>query len=303
MNAENFKALINQELKIEIVNIYLQEKNKELCFLRTLKPSEDNSVTLILSELDKLKKKSPKLYDLHRSSKEYFYFNYDEFIEFTEYKKIDRYFRSIPKVKIENCAEISEKIQYTVLEIFFTNREEILFLVPYTYNSFFKKVLLGKFKKEKFKLSNERQYILSFSPECILYKDELILTKNNSSIFNLKNYFENCLQKNRLLVEKVFSLDGNPFTNKNQLFYLTRGLRTGEFEKFSNFSSEKKKEKIELFQKKYKTRYKREVNVIYKNNQIQLNGMTAKDKEELIRLVTNRSALKILDEALTTSID
>ena len=120
----------------------------------------------------------------------------------------------------------------------------------------------------------------------------------------MKNIFKKCIDSNINLVSSVINITTRDDLNKEISILLGRGILNGELDKFNNFSDTDKSIKITEFKSKYKDKYHKQSNVIYSNEKIiNFHSLDATEKQEIIKLITNRSALKILDGVLTTSLD
>lgn len=306
MNGENFKTFVNQDFNIQDINIFLRLENEEIKQLKYTirdKQQEQEMQKAIKDELKILASKTPKLYDAYREKDEFFYLNVNEVGEIKELSNINKCLTS--KNNIESCSSYPGKIKYIIVEIL-TENKKFMFLTYYNYNQFFKKKIMGMWFNKGFlveKNANEN-IIINLMPEVIIFDDEIIFTSTNIRVFDISNVFQNCINKNLILVNEVFKINEIDKVNKKQLTYLSRGIFNGNLEKFKNLSVDNKKQLLTKFEKKYKEKYKEEVNIEYTNEVcIVFDKLTPKQKEEIIKYTTNRSAYKVLDEQLTTSID
>lgn len=305
MNGENFKNLVESDFIIDDINIFLRLETGDINQLKyTAKEEQKNKIKETLKdEIKKLKEKTPKLYDTYKGKEEFFYLNLDQVGEIEEIKNVQKKLSS--RNNIITCSKYPGKIKYVIIEIL-TSDKKFLIFTYYSFNQFFNKKIMGSFLNESFSIekNSEENIIINFSPEVIFYEDEVILTTNTIKIFDLSIIFKKCIEDNIELVNNVFKLDKAEKINKKQQIFLSRGIFNGNLKKFSNFSDERKKELLTKFEEKYNDRFGEEVRINYTSNTcIMLDNLSARQKEEVIKYTTNRSAYKVLDEKLTTSVD
>lgn len=305
MNGENFKKLVESDFIIDDINIFLRLETGDINQLKyTAKEEQKNKIKETLKdEIKKLKEKTPKLYDTYKGKEEFFYLNLDQVGEIEEIKNVQKKLSS--RNNIITCSKYPGKIKYVIIEIL-TSDKKFLIFTYYSFNQFFNKKIMGSFLNESFSIekNSEENIIINFSPEVIFYEDEIILTTNTIKIFDLSIIFKKCIEDNIELVNNVFKLDKAEKINKKQQIFLSRGIFNGNLKKFSNFSDERKKELLTKFEEKYNDRFGEEVRINYTSNTcIMLDNLSARQKEEVIKYTTNRSAYKVLDEKLTTSVD
>lgn len=305
MNGKNFKTFVNQNFNIQGINIFLKLETEEIKQLKyTLKEEQETEMKKVISEeLTALASKTPKLYDTYREKDEFFYLNINEIGEIKELSNINKCLTS--KNNIESCSNYPGKIKYIIIEIF-TEDKKIMFLISYNYNQFFKKKLMGICSNKGFSVEDnvKDNIIINFTPEVIIFDDEIIFTSTNVRVLDISAVFKNCINKNLVLVNDVFKINDIDKINKKQLTYLSRGIFNGNLEKFKNFSVDNKKQLLTKFEEKYNEKYREQVNIEYTGEVcIVFDKLTPRQKEEIIKYTTNRSAYKVLDEQLTTSVD
>ena len=306
MDGKDFFNIVKSvnELKVNGINIFLKLDNDELTELKYNYQEEKKFIEdVIIEEIKKYENKKPKLYDTCKTNDEFFYININYLPEAEDLIK------SLEKIEnkkvISECKKHPEKIKYVIIEIL-TENESIFFILDYEYNQFFKKKVLGAVLGETFevKATSSKNLIINFSPKIIKYKDELIFTTTTPNLLNVKNIFKKCIDSNINLVSSVINITTRDDLNKEISILLGRGILNGELDKFNNFSDTDKSIKITEFKSKYKDKYHKQSNVIYSNEKIiNFHSLDATEKQEIIKLITNRSALKILDGVLTTSLD
>lgn len=305
MNGENFKTFVNGNFNVIDFNIFLRLDTGEIKQLKHDLSNEQaqNVNKVIKDELKKFSLKTPKLYDAYKGKDEFLYLNVNDIGEVEELRKINQYLNS--NNNVESCSSYPGKIKYIIAEVF-TENESLKILTYYNYNQFFKKKIMGAFLNNGFSVEDNatENIIISFLPEVILYSDEIIFNSNNIKVFDMSSIFEKCINNNLHLIGEVFKINEIDKITKRQRTYLSRGIFNGNLEKFKNLPIDNKRALLDKFKEKYKEKYREEIDIKYEGEVcIIFDGLSPRQKEEIIKYTTNRSAYKVLDEQLTTSVD
>lgn len=306
MNGEKFKAFITRNFNITRFNIFLRLKDGQIKQLKSNFKNSDqisNLSKIITSELKKYGLKTPKLYDTYKEKDEFFYLNLNEVGEIDELKNINQILNS--NNSIESCSSYPGEIKYIIVEVF-TEDKKFMFLTYYNFNQFFKKRIIGAFLNTGFSVEDdaEKNIIISFLPEVIIFEDEIIFSSNNVKVFDMNNIFKKCIANNLPLVNEVFQIKEIDKITKKQQTYLSRGIFNGNLDKFKNLPIDNKKDLLNKFKLKYKEKYREEINITFTREVcIIFDNLSPRQKEEIIKYTTNRAAYKVLDEQLTTSVD
>lgn len=313
MNGENFKNFLNKNIDIQGIDIFIKtslentDEEENLFLLKSLtnlNPSEFKVIKEKISDtFNNLKSKKMRCYDLHKSRDEIFYFNINDLRNMSDFNDLVNDIFS-DRDGFISCSEYKDNIKMIVIKVITNPKHQILFFVKYDYNSFAKKNIWGKFRGDEFNISNEKVIVLNFSPTAILFDDELLIVNNYiNSLFDFSIFYNDFIKQNQAKIENIFHITDETFKTKDQKFYITRGIMTGGLDKYNSFESEKKADILNKFKKVYKEKYDKEINIEFKENKININNYSSKEKEEIIKFLTNKSALTSLTGELTTALD
>ena len=78
---------------------------------------------------------------------------------------------------------------------------------------------------------------------------------------------------------------------------------SGGLDKYIGLSQVEKEEKLEKFKEAYKNKFKSDIKVNVEEGRIVMEDCSSKEKEEIIKCLTNKAAFKLLTDELTTSLD
>ncbi|ASS39564.1 hypothetical protein LDJ90_02670 [Fusobacterium vincentii] len=326
----SINELKEKELGVESITVYMfcKEENsnngankRELKILKNINPDEREFIQNIKNVIGDISKKVTKMYDFHKTEDEIFEIDLKDLENDKNLKYIQERLENHHnnKNKIVLCKEYPKNISFLILEINIKveisgieDYEKIYLYKKYDYSTLLKKnkfAFIGKkagneFKVEK--ITDGKILILDISPDCISYSDKLYVLKSVNGIFDFSKLFENVINTNMDDIEKIFDTSNSKiFNTKDERIYMGRGIKIGGFEKFKKLSSEDQKEKLKKAVEKYNEKNGSDEKLEYCNDgRIDCSKLrNSHFRIELIKCMTNKAALKFLDEELTTSTD
>lgn len=319
-----------KEFDIKSTTVYMfckeedseEERNrKELKILKNIDLENEKFIKAIKNVIEVISCKTTKVYDYHKSENEIFEIDLNDIRDDKNFKyiheRLDNHHNCVDK--IVSCKEYPKNISFLIFEINIKlkiNQEEehqkIYFYEKYDFGALLKKnnfTFLGKKKGNEFEveeLMEGKILVLSINPDCISYLDKLYVLKNVNGIFDFSSLFKNVIDNNIEDINKILNTDDSKiFNTKEEKIYMGRGIKTGGFEKFKALSPKEQKEKLKKAVEKYNEKNSSSENLEYCSDG-RINCSKLKNSHfrvELIKCITNKAALKFLDEELTTSTD
>lgn len=323
--------LKDREIEVESVTIFMfykesntgneNSKKMNLKIIKTINSDEGELLKNIKKVIEDISKKIPKIYDYHKTQDEIFEIEledlkYEKNMNYIQ-ERLEKHHNNEDKIVL--CKEYPNNISFLILEVNISiefpdekNYEKIYFYEKYNYNALLQKKRLPLFGK---KIGNEfivneltegKILILNINPDFVSYLDKLYILKNTDGIFDFTNLFENTINENMNDIKKILNIDNSKmFKTKDEKIYMGRGIKTGGFEKFKLLSKEQKKEKLEKAVEKYNKKNNTTEKIEYSDDgRVNCSNLiNSKFRTELIKCITNKAALKFLDEELTTSTD
>ncbi len=297
-------------------------RKKELKILKNINKDETEFIQNIKQVIEDISGKKTKIYDYHKEKDEIFEIELkdlenDKNLKYVR-KRLEEHHSS--RNKIEACKEYPENISFLVLEVnvklILDNKEvyeKIYCFEKYGYNFLLKKTkhsFLVKNTGKEFTLEEIKEgkvLIFNIKPSCIWYSDKFYMLKNIDGVFNLNDMFDRVIDENKKEIKKILEAEeNNLFKTKDEKMYMFRGIKTGGFEKFKILKWEEQKEKLDQAAEKYNQKNNSHEKIVYTEDRKKVDYSKIKNSKfrvELIKCMTNKAALKFLDEELTTSTD
>ena len=313
MNGESFKSFLEKDLNIIGIDIFIKtsknsKEEEKLYSLKSIKSKdllkkEIKTKQKILNIFESMKDKNIRCYDSHKSRDEIFYLNLNDLSDMKDLNNIIVQLSEVQH-KYPQCKEYKDNIKMLIVKVFTEAKHNILFFIKYDYNNFIEKNFFGEFVGDEFDITEKKIMVLNFSPNCILFDEELLIMNNYVNLlFDFSAFYKKFIESNATKIQEVFHLTDKTFKTKNHKFYITRGIMTGGLDKYNSFNKEEKRIKIEKFKKVFKDKYNETIEVKYEDEKINIEEYSSIKKEEIIKFVTNKAALTSLTEELTTALD
>lgn len=317
MNGESFKSFLDGDINVVGIDIYIKTSKKsdeesELFLLKSIKKEEIKEETEIISKpqekiisiLKSFKEKELRCYDSHKSRDEIFYLNLSDL---NQMEDLNSLIKEIYEVNHQfgEYEEYGKTIKMLIVKIITEPKHQILFFIKYNYNDIAKKNFILEFcGAGKFNFSNAKILILNFFPSGILFDDELLIVNGYiNSLFDFDIFHEKYIKANEVKIKNVFHGGVETFSTKKHSFYMARGIMTGGLDKYLDLDSTEKEEKIAKFKDGYKAKFGNDINMALRDDKIVMDNCSSKEKEEIIKCLTNKSAFKLITDELTTSLD
>lgn len=304
LKKEKMDLLEGNEEKINGISLFFLKK---ISFIN-MNAEEKQMKESILKELNSLKKKEHKNYDVNKEKDKVITLFGEDLDQIKVLKDIQEYFLGNKKILDFKNFE-SDHVSILVLRIILTSDEVITFFIDYTkynallkINSFFLRavgnddvVLNGK---------NEKLFVIAVHPIAILFRDNfLILSQQVEKMFDFKQFYDAQIKEFQTKLEDIMDEKIINIKSCEQKKLLVRGIKEGSIEKFQSMSIENKKECIESFKAGYKEKYKEDLELSFDENKLKINKLGSKEKIEVFKLLADKSSIKILSEILATTID
>jgi hypothetical protein len=316
MNGEKFKNFLSGDINVVGINIYAktsETEGDELFLLKSLKEEQikkegteffNEPQDKIIDILKSFKEKVFRCYDSHKSKDEIFYLNLVDLKQMEDLHTLIEEIREVND-KISEYTDYEKTIKMLIVEILTEPKHQILFFVKHKYSNILKKNFLLEFVgKGKFKFSNTKILILDFNPSGILFDDELLIVNGYfNHLFKFDIFFKEYIKANEDKVREVFHVTDKTFKTQAHSLYMARGIMSGGLDKYIGLSQVEKEEKLEKFKEAYKNKFKSDIKVNVEEGRIVMEDCSSKEKEEIIKCLTNKAAFKLLTDELTTSLD
>lgn len=333
LEKSNFIDYINNNnLDIKSINIYLGTRNKDkleeaedlskeqikkqnkikIFTLKSIDLNGDyfeNAKKHIIKELNGLKNKKQKDYDTHKENNEIITLYNEDLNKIKILSDIKEYFNPNSQKKPLPFSNFNEKnIFITIIHILLSDSKEITFFSEYQYNSLLKETwifnsILGN-KADIIDSNKQKTIVLNFRPMAILFeKAFLVLNSKIEDDFNFEQFYNEHITEKKTLIESVMSISTSEISNKQHKKLIVRGIKSDSINKFKKFSSKEKTEKINVLKEAYKKRYEDELKVEINEEGKIIMDKSAKGKEAIFKFLANKSAVKIMEETLATTLD
>lgn len=152
--------------------------------------------------------------------------------------------------------------------------------------------------------NKQKTIVLNFRPMAILFeKAFLVLNSKIEDDFNFEQFYNEHITEKKNLIESVMSISTSEISNKQHKKLIVRGIKSDSINKFKKFSSKEKTEKINVLKEAYKKRYEDELKVEINEEGKIIMDKSAKGKEAIFKFLANKSAVKIMEETLATTLD
>lgn len=298
------KEELSEEEKLNGINLYFLKK---ISFGTSETDEEKNIKKTITEELDKLKSKEHKNYDVNKEKGKVITLYKDDLKDIKVLQDIQGCFTKTGKI-LEYKNFDSDHISLLIARIVLSTKEVITFFIDYKYNSllkvnnpFFRAIGEDIILKEK----SEKIFILDLHPIAILFEDSfLMLSHKVEKIFDFNDFYDNQIKTLKDVIENVIDEKIDQINASEQKRFLVRGIKEQSIEKFNILQPTTKNERINKLRGAYKEKHKKDLDVsLDSNNQIKMKHLDAKGKLEIYKLLADKSSVKILGETLATTID
>ncbi|MHA5066623.1 hypothetical protein [Cetobacterium somerae] len=295
-----------ESIKINNVNIFAAQRviggknGFKIFFLRN--ENEKNFLIDIRNIiLDIIKKKKTDYFNINVSDDEVITFNANEIETWKDIEKEIK--NSTPKLVKWNGT-----VNVLIYEVF-TNIGKYYLFTQYMYNALLKKHKYSLFgiKDEPHIVNNEEKphIVLDLNIHTLIKDDKLLaihLTKTEE-IFNFNNYYDTELKKEFTNLKKILNINETSIKSKKDKQCLLYGIKNGHIDKYINMSLKEKKIIIKEFEEAYKEKEKKDINLKMEKHIICVEGLNAKDKSYVFKLISNKAGKKILGKTLATTIE
>lgn len=293
------------KVKPESVNIYygkrIKGKEDRFNIYRLKTTTEKNLLEEIKNKIEETLNREKVFYNNMDIEKEKVtVFNANEILTWKNIK--EEMLKNTPTPK-----EINDSITIIIIEFFTTGKSCYLFS-KYEYNRLIKKNCFSFGTKDKFETINTKgsYIILDLNIDAMIYDGLLYALKLRSTeeIFNFTEYYDTEIAKELDDLKLILNFQDKTIKSKKDKRVLLYGIKNGHINNYKNLPREEKEKMIEEFKEAYKIKEKKDIDIsLTEDSKIQLTGLNALEKTEILKLISNKSGKKFLGKTLASTIE